>query len=291
MERNDIVALRCKFLRTMCTLRKNNDPRPVVYLDETWVNQYHSLSQIWQNEENTKGFKVPAGKGGRLIVFHAGSKSHGFIEGAKMIFRSNTGDYDSQMIAEAFRSWFIEMLQSLKEACVIVMDNAAYHSMLVDNFPKSNARKSYIQEWLTENNINFSSLETKVELRERVKLLIPTHKKYELDELALKMGHEVVRLPPYHWQYNPIEMIWTQVRHQVAIQNITFKMADVEKLMHEAIDSVTKENWINSVRHTENIQEKDYQEEMNREVILEPIFLTILPGESSTDEDDDEDDF
>lgn len=84
MERNDIVALRCKFLRTMCTLRKNNDPRPVVYLDETWVNQNHSRSHIWQNEENTEGFKVPTGKGGRLIVCHAGSKSHGFIEGAKI---------------------------------------------------------------------------------------------------------------------------------------------------------------------------------------------------------------
>jgi hypothetical protein len=125
-----------------------------------------------------------------------------------------------------------------------------------------------------------------------VKLLIPTQKKYELDELALKMGLEVVRLPPYHCQYNPIEMIWAQVKRQVATKNTTFKIADVEKLMHEAIDSVTKENWINCVRHTDKIQEKDYQEEMHSEVILEPIILTILPGESSTDEDDDnEDDF
>lgn len=34
MERNDIIALRCKFLITMCILRKNNDHHPVVYLDE-----------------------------------------------------------------------------------------------------------------------------------------------------------------------------------------------------------------------------------------------------------------
>ena len=86
------------------------------------------------------------------------------------------------------------MLQSLEEACVIVMDNAAYHSMLVDNFPKSNARKSDIQEWLTEKFFNFSSLETIAELRERVKLL--TEKKYELVELALKMGHEVYGCHP-----------------------------------------------------------------------------------------------
>jgi len=64
MEQNDTVALRCKFLRTMCTLRKNNDSRTVIYIDETWVNQNHSKNYIWQNEEETEGLKVPTGKGG-----------------------------------------------------------------------------------------------------------------------------------------------------------------------------------------------------------------------------------
>lgn len=50
MERYDIVALRCEFLRTMCTLRQNNDSRPVLYLDENWVNQNHSRHRIWQND-------------------------------------------------------------------------------------------------------------------------------------------------------------------------------------------------------------------------------------------------
>lgn len=293
MERNDIVALRCKFLRTMCTLRKNNDSRPVIYLDETWVNQNHSKTYIWQNENETEGLKVPTGKGGRLIVCHAGSSHYGFIKEAKLIFRSksgNTEDYHNQMNAEVFRSWFVQMLQSLEESCVIVMDNAPYHSMLEDNFPKSNARKADIQEWLTKKNIDFSPLETVSELRERVRVLIPTEKKYELDELALKMGHEVVRLPPYHCQYNPIEMIWAQVKGQVASKNTTFKMADVEKLMHEAIDSVKKENWVNCVRHAERIQDEDYEKEKHREVILEPIILTIRPGDSSSDDDDEEDD-
>lgn len=85
-------------------------------------------------------------------------------------------------------------------------------------------------------------------------------------------------------------MIWTQVKRQVETKNTIFKIADVEKLMREAVDSVTKEDWINCVRYTEKIQEKDYQKEMHREVILEPIILTILHGESSTD-DDDEDEF
>jgi len=52
--------------------------------------------------------------------------------------------------------------------------------------------------------------------------------------------YEVIRLPSYHCQYNPIEMMWAQVKRQIATKNITFKMVDVEKLMHETIDLITK---------------------------------------------------
>lgn len=191
-------------MRMMWTLWKNNDSCPVICLDETWVKLNHSKTYIWQNE----GLKVPTGN--RFVVFHASLSHYGFIKEEKLIFRSksgNTEDYHSQMNAEVFKSWFVHMLQSLEEPCVIVMDDP-YHPMLENNFPKSDAWKADIQEWLTKKKIDFSPLETVAELRERVKVLIPTEKKYELDELALKMGHEVVRLPPYHCQYNPIEMIW-----------------------------------------------------------------------------------
>lgn len=35
MERNDIVAMRVKFLHTIVNLWQNNDTRPFIYLDET----------------------------------------------------------------------------------------------------------------------------------------------------------------------------------------------------------------------------------------------------------------
>lgn len=31
-----------------------------------------------------------------------------------------------------------------------------------------------------------------------------------MDELALQYGHRVLRLPPYHCQYNAIEMVWSE---------------------------------------------------------------------------------
>ena len=33
--------------------------------------------------------------------------------------------------------------------------------------------------------------------------------KYAVDEMAKASGHEVVRLPPYHCELNPIELAWS----------------------------------------------------------------------------------
>ena len=292
MERNDIVSLRCKFLRQICTIRNNKDPRPIVYLDETWVNQNHSRSVAWHDEShNMIGPKIPIGKGGRLIIVHAGCAKYGFIQNSKLVFRSNTDtstDYHSQMNSEVFKSWFTQMLKNLEEPSLVVLDNAPYHSTLIENFPKSNARKADVQDWLTKKNIKFSPLETLAELRMRVKALIPFDKKYEIDELALTMGHEVLRLPPYHCQYNPIELIWAQVKNQVAKNNKTFKMVDIERLTHEAIDSVTQHDWEKCVRHAETLQNEDYEKEILRDSVLEPIIMTLLPDDSDWESSDDD---
>jgi len=288
MERND-VAMRVKFLRKMCNLHQSNDTRPIVYFDETRVNQNHSRGQIWQNAHNTEGLNVPTGKGGRLLICHAGSSKFRFINGSKLVLRCKSSatrpDYHTQMNATLFKKWFIDMLNNLEEPCVKVMDNASYHSVFSINYPKSNAIKSSVQQWPRENGVDFSPLETLSELRERVKSLIPKEKKYEI---ALQMGHEVVRLPPYHCQYNPIELIWAQVKGEVAKNNKTFKFDDVKKLLNDALDSVTVDNWKKCTDHCYNLQEEDFIKEGLRDEILTPIILTINPDDRSDIESDSE---
>jgi len=73
---------------------------------------------------------------------------------------------------------------------------------------KGKYSKADVQKWLQGKSVDFSPVETLSELREKVKLIMPKEKKYKLDEIAFQMGHEVVRLSPYHCQYNPIELIW-----------------------------------------------------------------------------------
>lgn len=40
------------------------------------------------------------------------------------------------------------MLGDLEETCIIVMDNATYHSTLIEEYPKANTQKADVQQWL-----------------------------------------------------------------------------------------------------------------------------------------------
>ena len=288
MERGDIVAARIKFLRKMHNLRISQDDRPRIYLDETWVNQNHSKKYIWQDSHGNGGLKVPVGKGSRLIVCHAGSEKTGFIENSKWVFRSGqktqVSDYHSEMNSENFKFWFQNrLLNSLEEGSIIIMDNASYHSTVADKLPSSKTKKDDIRKWLEDNEVTYDLSQTKAELLRLVAPYKSREKSYELDRIANEMGHEVIRLPPYHCQYNPIELIWARVKGEVADKNTTFKLADVERLMHDALGNVTPEHWASCVQHAERLQEEDFEKEVGRDEILERIIINIGDDSDSTD--------
>ena len=53
---------------------------------------------MWVDQDGTAGWKRPSGKGGRLIVLHAGSVN-GWVAGAELDFhaKSSSGDYNNEM--------------------------------------------------------------------------------------------------------------------------------------------------------------------------------------------------
>lgn len=133
MERGDILLKRYDFLREA---RKITDWDNVVFLDETWLNANHTLSRIWTDNTSASTSKAPMGKGSRLIICHAGSAGNGFIENGLLAFQSkNTKDYHEEMDANTFKEWFTtQLLPSLAEPSIIIMDNAPYHSAQVEYF-------------------------------------------------------------------------------------------------------------------------------------------------------------
>jgi hypothetical protein len=150
------------------------------------------------------GLKDACGKGKRRIILHIGS-NEGFIDGGLLLFEgSKSGDYHQEMNAT--------ILKTLPNNAVIVLDNASYHSRKVEKIPTTSGRKGDIQNWLASKNIAFQAVMLKAELLVLVKR---KHKfeSYVVDELAAQEGKTVLRLPPYHCEFNPIELIWAQIKN------------------------------------------------------------------------------
>lgn len=271
--------------------------RPIYYLDETWVNAGHTKGKVWEDgnvttrEEAfrqglTTGLRAPSGKGGRLILLHAGSKE-GFVNAACLIFRATkgTGDYHKEMDGPRFENWFSEqLLPNIKPNSVIVMDNAPYHSVRLEKVPTSSTRKSDIQSWLTEKNIAFSQDQLKAELLELVNQNKKMFSACRVDVIAKAAGHDVVRLPPYHCEFNPIELIWSQVKGYVAANNTTFTLADVEKLLRESINVVTPDKWRRACAHVEKIEEEFWQRDGLIDASLDELIIPL--GSDLSDETD-----
>ena len=280
MERWDIIMQRITFLREM---NKIDNFDNVVFLDETWLNANHTVGRSWTDDTLKSSSKVPIGKGERLIICHAGN-ARGFINDCLLAFPSKkTSDYHEEMDGERFTKWFEHLLISLEEPSTIVMDNAPYHSMQVDKAPTSNNNKQEIVTWLQRNGVAAELTMLKVELLKLVKENKPQKSRYILDEMALKYGHQVIRLPPYHCHYNAIELIWAQIKSYVAKENTSspFTAVKVMELLKKACEKVTPEDWAKVVEKTKNVIKKDFDRDIAIDRQSNEPFIISLYAESS----------
>jgi len=125
------------------------------------------------------------------------------------------------MNGDTFKDWFVSILPRLHPNSIVVMDNAPYHSVQTEKYPTSNSKKADILEWLNSKGITFDRPLLKAQLLTKVKKLKPRTKSYVIDNLAKDAGHTVLRLPPYHCEFNPIELAWAMVKGYVKQENTT----------------------------------------------------------------------
>ncbi|KAF8789131.1 Down syndrome cell adhesion molecule-like [Argiope bruennichi] len=151
IERSHIVAWRFRFLRKMKKFREAK--RNIVYIDETWLDSNLSFEKCWRDEKIGAAIKDSSGR--RLIVVHAGSES-GFVPNAGLIFKagSATGDYHGQMNSDNLKKWIVEkLLPNIPTNSVIVMDNAAYHTKVMDPVPTKSSKKDKMCACLEKKQI------------------------------------------------------------------------------------------------------------------------------------------
>lgn len=286
MERRDVAFARCEFLSEA---KKIADWSNVVFTDETWLNANHTVSKNWTDDTAASTSSVPMGKGERLIICHAGSMK-GFMPDALLAFKSKkTVEYHEEMNSEVYESWFKEMVQSLEEPSVIIMDNASYHSRQIDKMPTQADKKQVIIDWLQRHGENVDNSLLKVQLLNILRTKKHFPKRYVIDEIAAEHGHWVLRLPPYHCQYNAIELIWAQVKGHAARNNTKppFTANKMLDLLKNACVEVTAENWQNVIQKTQETIMADWDKHVAIDNMNQQLIINV--GDSSSDSDDESD--
>ncbi|XP_061190008.1 uncharacterized protein LOC133197834 [Saccostrea echinata] len=285
--------MRNTYLRSIRNFREAG--RPIVYLDETWLNTNHVARGDWVDcpRTSTSAFKshrgghgrfVPPGKGCRLTIVDAGSSAVGMIPGSCLMFESKTDthDYHDEMNSGNFTRWFTEQL--LPNLPVIWIPSLC---------PTSSARKAEIQSWLDRKGIHYTPAMIKAELLTLVKQHKP-RPKYVIDDLASQAGHTVLRLPPYHCELNPIELVWAELKSFVARSNATFKKDKVMELFNQARSAYDVEKWRRVESHVINeVETKLWKIDGVQDDEVAPVIIDLTDSEESdsdldTDSGDDE---
>ncbi|XP_046391551.1 uncharacterized protein LOC124159685 [Ischnura elegans] len=283
IERPEIAAWREKYLRKIRSCREEG--KNIVYLDETYLHENHVSSKCWQSREEI-GVIEPIGKGRRLIIAHAGGEA-GFIKNALLIFKSHqkSGDFHDEMNSKNFTKWLTDaVIPNIPLNSVIVMDNASYHCVQKNKRPTSTSLKVDVQNWLKTNNIPFSLDMRKPQLLQLAKSR-DVQKIFVIDELLRESGHEVIRLPPYHPDLNPIEMVWgdlkEQVRHNLEATSLDKKAELFKKICSE----YSTEKWTKVCAHVKKIEEEYWKTDALMDEEIDKIIVELSGSETSGDSD------
>lgn len=285
IEKPNIVVWRGKYLKALRNYRREN--KNIIYIDETWVDNTLTFGKCWQSDEQL-GVLQNKSSSHRLIIVHAGGMS-GFVPNAALIFkaRSTSGDYHGQMNAINFEKWMKEkLLPNIPQNTVVVMDNAPYHSVQTNKAPSKYAKKAEMINWLTQNNISHFAGMKKYELAELIERHKAPEKTYKIDEIIKSRGYNVLRLPPYMCDLNPIEFIWAQIKRKIREKNIsTLTLDRLLSLTQEAIDAITATEWENVCKHIIEIENSYWDKDNLLEEAMENLELNIQETDSEDPDD------
>ena len=119
--------------------------------------------------------------------------------------------------------------------------------------------------------------------------LLFVEKKYELETLVEDYCKEnfksiaLLRLPVAHSELNAIELIWAQVKREVARNNTTFKMKDVKTHMEKAMANVKPAQWKKAMNQVIKVENEYWKTDfLDKLVTVEPVVIELCGEESTT---------
>lgn len=325
LERCDIVVQRRTYLTKIKQYRRNG--YKIFYSDETWVTPDQTRTKCWQmliNDAEKRalkdvfngqllhdmdgyagGFLVKSGGNGRIILNHIGSED-GFLEGGDDLFisKKDTRDYHGNMNFERYIIWFKKVLTLVPDKSVLILDQAPYHKKRVEGtiMPTMAWLKADIISWLQKQNIEIpDGISSFICLTKSQLILLsklkPVKPKFIVEDLAERCGKDVkvLWLPVAHCEFNPIELVWANIKGYVAKNNNGKSLTEMFNLTVQALETITADLWKNCIRHAikyEDVMwERDHIIDNFIDDALSSVVIPLRDNDtsgSSTDDTDDE---
>ena len=88
-----------------------------------------------------------------------------------------------------YMKWLQELVPNFESKSVIVVNNASYHNVQLNEHPTSNARKGEMLLWLDKHGTQYSSDITKSELYDLINMHKPQYETFAIDCLLADHGH------------------------------------------------------------------------------------------------------
>ena len=139
-----------------------------------------------------------------------------------------------------------------------------------------------MQDWLTARGVEYPEHALKRELYAVIKAS-NVSPKYAVDEMAKATRHELVRLPPYHCELNPIELAWSQVKRFIKEKNMLFTLTAVKELTYKGFEQVVPAQWKKLIDHVQQYRTDDGLQE---EIVDEFCFFAGGPDDDTSSESD-----
>nr|XP_037876289.1 uncharacterized protein LOC105841395 isoform X1 [Bombyx mori] len=126
-----------------------------------------------------------------------------------------------------------------------------------------------MQLWLRQNKIEYGENLTKPQVLEIIKRNKP---------------EPIYDLLPYHYDLNPIELIWRTMKRNVASVNIDHKNDEISRLVIEAFEVISVHEWKQHCQHFRRLGEY-----LKQDSYLDEPFIINVTSDSATESDSDSD--